>query len=105
MEFERNVAGSHSRSRRRTHSEGRQPAAVIPKLRGQMKLHELKDSPDDLARYLAVVKQVKRVRRVRVIHQGDRQVTCQSLQHEVIETYYDTNRRSPGEVVLALRVL
>src|SRR2546423_13329102 len=50
-----------------------------------MKLHELKDSPDDLARYLAVVKQVERMRPGRVIYQSDRQVTCQSLEHEVIE--------------------
>ena len=37
----------------------RRPTARLSQLRSQMKLHELKDSPDDLARYLAVVKQVR----------------------------------------------
>ena len=61
-----------------------------PGLCHEMTLHEPQYFSDDLARDLAVVKQVERVRRHRVIYDRDGQVSGQRLDQEPVESLVQT---------------
>src|SRR5688500_15850328 len=56
----------------------------------QVQLKKLQYSFDDLSRCFAVVKQIERVRSIRVIHKGDRQVAGQGLADEAVERVVQT---------------
>src|SRR5262245_8560770 len=56
-------------------------------LRQEVKPHKLQYSPDNLARILAVMIDVKRVRRLRVIHERNRQIARQRLAKETVEGF------------------
>ena len=56
-------------------------------LRQEMKPHKRQYLPDNLARSFAVMKQVKRVRRLGVVHERNRQIARQRIAHETVERF------------------
>src|SRR5262249_60739219 len=94
-----------------TRSRAVEPPLVISQigfefLRQEMKPHKRQYLPDYLTRGFAVMKQVKRMWRLRMIHEHDRQIASQRLTQETVKRFIQMrnfvstcSRNKQGDIV------